>query len=149
MNVEVYGGFNVAPKFPTPPNINFLFRYYALNADSRLGNEAKEMALYTLKKIANGGIHDHLAGGFHRYSVDQYWHISHYEKMLYDQSQLAVAFLEAYQISKDELYSFSVKKVFNYVREYLTHPDGGVYSAEDADSLNEDGKSSEGAFYVW
>ena len=111
--------------------------------------KAKDMVLLTLKKMANGGIHDHLAGGFHRYSVDQFWHIPHYEKMLYDQAQLTVVLLDAYQISKDEIYSNAAKGILKYVGNSLTHPEGGIFSAEDADSKDFEGKSKEGAYYVW
>jgi len=118
--------------------------------DTSAGKNGKDMALFSLQKIIEGGIHDHIGGGFHRYSVDKYWHIPHYEKMLYDQAQLACTFLEAFQISKDELYSDAAIDIFGYVAENLMHEDGGIFSAEDADSLNpETGKMSEGSFYVW
>ncbi|HEX4202300.1 MAG TPA: hypothetical protein VHY59_12325, partial [Chthoniobacterales bacterium] len=95
------GGFSPAPKFPRPAVFNFLFRYWY-----RTGSEpARDMALFSLRKMANGGMYDHLGGGFHRYSVDDRWHVPHFEKMLYDQAQLAVAFLEAFQISGDSWFA--------------------------------------------
>ena len=91
------GGFGNAPKFPRPATLNFLFRIFARNRnESAKGNAALEMDLYTLRKMAAGGMHDHLGGGFHRYSVDALWHVPHFEKMLYDQAQLAVAYLDAF-----------------------------------------------------
>ncbi len=92
------GGFGNAPKFPRPVTVNFLTRFYARDPKSDAGKQALEMALFTLRKMAAGGMHDHIGGGFHRYSVDRYWHVPHFEKMLYDQAQLAVAYLDAFQI---------------------------------------------------
>src|SRR6202007_3044207 len=99
------GGFGSAPKFPRPVTLNFLTRFYARNLKSIEGKRALEMDLLTLRRMAAGGIHDHLAGGFHRYSVDRYWHVPHFEKMLYDQAQLAVAYLDALQITQDRQYA--------------------------------------------
>ena len=96
------GGFGGAPKFPRPVTLNFLFRVYARDPRiSEAGKHALEMTLFTLRKMAAGGMHDHLGGGFHRYSVDAFWHVPHFEKMLYDQAQLAVAYLDAFQITRD------------------------------------------------
>ncbi|MFL6569177.1 MAG: thioredoxin domain-containing protein [Chthoniobacterales bacterium] len=137
------GGFGSAPKFPRPSIFNFLFRH---------GSErAREMALVTLRKMAAGGIHDHLGGGFARYSVDTYWHVPHFEKMLYDQAQLAIAYTEAFQITGDSFFADVARDILDYVRRDMTSPEGGFYSAEDADSLFEHGKPEhgEGAFYVW
>ena len=92
-----YGGFGGAPKFPRPVVLNLLLHTYAASPDSPEGKHALEMTLFTLRKIAEGGIHDHLGGGFHRYSVDAVWHVPHFEKMLYDQAQLASAYLDAYK----------------------------------------------------
>ena len=92
------GGFGNAPKFPRPVALNFLTRFYARDPKSDDGKHALDMALFTLRKMAAGGMHDHIGGGFHRYSVDRYWHVPHFEKMLYDQAQLAVAYLDAFQI---------------------------------------------------
>jgi uncharacterized protein YyaL (SSP411 family) len=139
-----YGGFSDAPKFPRPVILNFLLRY---TEDDR----ARQMTLHTLREMAKGGIHDHLGGGFHRYSVDRYWHIPHFEKMLYDQAQLAISYLEAFQITKDAVYSETARDILDYVLRYMTSPDGGFYSAEDADSLLDSGSSEhgEGAYYIW
>src|SRR5262249_3046018 len=84
-----FGGFGSAPKFPRPVTFNFLFDFYGNNPGSKEGKHALEMAIFTLHKMAQGGIHDHIGGGFHRYSTDQFWHVPHFEKMLYDQAQLA------------------------------------------------------------
>lgn len=146
------GGFGGAPKFPRPVALNFLFRVAAREgADSRDGKAALGMALVTLRKMADGGMHDHLGGGFHRYSVDKFWHVPHFEKMLYDQAQLAVSYLDAFQVTHDPAYEKVARDILDYVRRDMTDPQGGFYSAEDADSLIEHGKSehSEGAFYVW
>src|SRR6266403_4161336 len=109
------------------------------------------MDLVTLRKMAAGGMHDHLGGGFHRYSVDRYWHVPHFEKMLYDQAQLASAYLDAFQITKDRQYADVARDILDYVARDMTSKDGGFFSAEDADSVFEHGKPEhgEGAFYVW
>ena len=146
------GGFGDAPKFPRPVALNFLFRTAAREgADSRDGKAALGMALITLQKMAAGGMHDHLGGGFHRYSVDKFWHIPHFEKMLYDQAQLASSYLDAFQITRDVQYANTVRDILDYVRRDMTAKEGGFYSAEDADSIVEHGKPEhrEGAFYVW
>ena len=144
---EEYGGFNSAPKFPRPVTLNFLLRFHAMAGD----RHALDMSLFTLRKMAEGGMHDHLGGGFHRYSVDKYWHIPHFEKMLYDQAQLASAYLDAFQLTRDPFYETVARDILDYVRRDMTDPQGGFYSAEDADSLFEHGKPEhgEGAFYVW
>src|SRR5213594_4041699 len=98
------GGFGTAPKFPRPVTLNFLTRFYARDPKTESGKHALEMDLFTLRKMAAGGMHDHLGGGFHRYSVDRYWHVPHFEKMLYDQAQLASAYLDAFQITHDRQY---------------------------------------------
>ncbi len=166
------GGFGGAPKFPRPVMLNFLFRVYARDRESAAGKHALEMNLFTLRKMAAGGMHDHLGGGFARYSVDAYWHVPHFEKMLYDQAQLAVAYLDAFQITRDPLFESVARDVLDYVRRDMTAPEGGFYSAEDADSevvaavydrrtYDVDAsravgghrpplqKKAEGAFYVW
>ena len=94
------GGFGNAPKFPRPVTFNFLTRFYARDPNGESGKHALEMTLFTLRKMAAGGMHDHIGGGFHRYSVDRYWHVPHFEKMLYDQAQLAIAYLDAFQITQ-------------------------------------------------
>ncbi len=146
------GGFSSAPKFPRPATLNFLFRVYARNgSESSTGKHALEMNLQTLRKMAAGGIHDHLGGGFHRYSVDALWHVPHFEKMLYDQAQLAVAYLDAFQITHDPEFEKVARDILDYVRRDMTAKEGGFFSAEDADSLLVHGKPehAEGAFYVW
>jgi uncharacterized protein YyaL (SSP411 family) len=153
------GGFGVSPKFPRPVTLNFLFRIYSRDAASSdpaspgavRGKHALEMNLFTLRKMAAGGIHDHLGGGFHRYSVDSYWHVPHFEKMLYDQAQLAVAYLEAFQITREPLFEAVARDILDYVRRDMTAKEGGFFSAEDADSLFDHGKTGhgEGAFYIW
>jgi uncharacterized protein YyaL (SSP411 family) len=145
------GGFGSAPKFPRPVTLNFLSRFYARGPKSESGKQALEMALFTLRKMAAGGMHDHLGGGFHRYSVDRYWHVPHFEKMLYDQGQLAVAYLDAFQITQDRQFESVARDILDYVARDMTSKGGGFFSAEDADSLFEHGKPEhgEGAFYVW
>jgi len=142
------GGFGGAPKFPRPSVHNFLVRYYADTGN----NEALEMVLLTLREMAKGGMNDHLGGGFHRYSVDDRWFVPHFEKMLYDQAQLAIFYLEAFQITRDDQYASAARDIFAYVQRDLTHADGGFFSAEDADSAVDPERpreKSEGAFYLW
>ncbi|PYK30525.1 MAG: thioredoxin domain-containing protein [Verrucomicrobia bacterium] len=145
------GGFGMAPKFPRPVALNFLTRFYARDPKSENGKHALEMDLFTLRKMAAGGMHDHIGGGFHRYSVDRYWHVSHFEKMLYDQAQLASAYIDAFQITQDRQYADVARDILDYVARDMTSKEGGFFSAEDADSLFEHGKPEhgEGAFYVW
>jgi len=142
------GGFGDAPKFPRPVAHNFLLRYYA-----RTGNkEALEMVLATLRAMAQGGMNDHLGGGFHRYSVDARWFVPHFEKMLYDQAQLAISYLEAFQITHDVFYAGIARRILDYVLRDMTDKDGGFYSAEDADSVIDPAhpeEKGEGAFYIW
>ena len=141
------GGFGPAPKFPMPVYHNFLLRYWARSHR----DAAKEMSFQTLHHMARGGIYDHLGGGFARYSTDANWHIPHFEKMLYDNAQLAVNYLEAYQISKDPEFKRIARETLDYVLRDMTSPEGGFYSAEDADSLpsKDAPEPVEGAFYVW
>jgi uncharacterized protein YyaL (SSP411 family) len=145
------GGFGSAPKFPRPVTLNFLSRFYARDPSSESGKHALEMNLVTLRKMAAGGMHDHLGGGFHRYSVDRYWHVPHFEKMLYDQAQLAVAYLDVFQMTQDRQFESVARDVLDYVERDMTSTEGGFFSAEDADSLFEHGKPEhgEGVFYVW
>jgi hypothetical protein len=145
---STHGGFGGAPKFPRPVVLNFLFRHYHRTGDA----DARDMALLTLREMAKGGMHDQLGGGFHRYSVDDSWFVPHFEKMLYDQAQLAVSYLEAFQISGESLYAEVARDIFEYVLGDLRHPDGGFYSAEDADSVIDPShphEKGEGAFYIW
>src|SRR5947209_3195914 len=150
------GGFGSAPKFPRPVTLNFLTRFYARDPKSEAGKHALEMDLFTLRKMAAGGMHDHLGGGFHRYSVDRYWHVPHFEKMLYDQAQLAVVYLDAFQIAHDPQMEAVARDILDYVARDMTSKEGGFFSAEDADSpvvagVGDPGHSqnAEGAFYVW
>jgi uncharacterized protein YyaL (SSP411 family) len=143
-----FGGFGSAPKFPRPSVINFLLREWKWSDN----DEARDMAFTTLREMAKGGMYDHLGGGFHRYSVDARWFVPHFEKMLYDQAQLAITYLEAFQISGDETFANTAREIFDYVRRDLRHPEGGFYSAEDADSVIDPAhphEKGEGAFYVW
>ncbi len=147
-----WGGFGGAPKFPRASVINFLFRIAALQGvESEIGREAVQMAARTLQTMAEGGLHDHVGGGFHRYAVDGRWHVPHFEKMLYDQAQIALNCLEARQATGIEVYAWAARGIFDYVRRDLTGPHGAFFSAEDADSLIAHGKPghAEGAFYVW
>jgi len=145
------GGFGGAPKFPRPANLSFLLRCAALQGlATEAGVEAAGMVAGTLGGMARGGIHDHVGGGFHRYSVDGEWFVPHFEKMLYDQAQLATCALEAWQASGDERHAWLARDILEYVLRDLTDPAGGFYSAEDADSEREGAHESvEGAFYVW
>jgi len=145
---ERLGGFGNAPKFPRPVVFNFLLRYYARTNEKG----ALEMTLATLRKMWAGGMYDHLGGGFHRYSVDAYWRVPHFEKMIYDQAQLVWSYLEAYQITRDAFYAAVAREILDYVLRDMTHPDGGFYSAEDADSAPDAAhleEKEEGAFYLW
>ncbi len=144
---EANGGFGGSPKFPRPVVLTFLMRYHA-----RTGNQrALDMTLATLRGMARGGIRDQLAGGFHRYTVDAAWRIPHFEKMLYDQAQLAVAYTDAYQQTRDPAFASVARETLTYVLRDLRDSSGGFYSAEDADSLISatDRRLGEGAFYLW
>jgi uncharacterized protein YyaL (SSP411 family) len=154
------GGFSPSPKFPSPSIQNFLYAYYfyAKNGDKKdnAGLTALEMANVTLRAMATGGIYDQLGGGFHRYSIDDRWHVPHFEKMLYDNAQLLENYLDAFLITRDAFFEKVVSETADYVLRDMTHPDGGFYSAEDADSIPSDSgekgghkKKVEGAFYVW
>ena len=146
---ELWGGFGSAPKFPRPSVLYFLLRHAC---SSEAGNsELLPDVLRSLDRMAAGGIRDHLGGGFHRYSVDRFWHVPHFEKMLYDQAQLAIAYLEAWQVTGRVEYSTITREILDYVSREMTSPEGGFYSAEDADSLLRHGapEHSEGAFFVW
>ena len=144
---KVNGGFGDKPKYPQPVILNFLLRYYARTGQ----REARNMTLDSLRAIAGGGIHDHVGSGFYRYTVDAGWRVPHFEKMLYDQAQLAISYAEAYQVTHDRFYSEATRTTLDYMLRDLHSPDGGFYSAQDADSLLEHGKPGvgEGVFYLW
>ncbi|XP_020279686.1 spermatogenesis-associated protein 20 isoform X2 [Pseudomyrmex gracilis] len=138
-------------KFPTMVKINMLLTMYSLSNTPDLCKLCLEMSIHTLKKIAYGGIHDHVGQGFSRYSVDIKWHVPHFEKMLYDQAQMIQTYADTYVVTKDSFYSDIVDDIATYVERDLRHKEGGFYSAEDADSLPkmEASEKREGAFYVW
>jgi uncharacterized protein YyaL (SSP411 family) len=140
-----YGGLDRAPKFPSSMSVRLLLR-----AHQRTGEEAYlEMAALTLEKMAAGGMFDQVGGGFHRYSTDQQWLVPHFEKMLYDNAQLVVAYLEGYQASGRQGFADVARRVLDYVDREMTAPEGGFFSATDADSPTPEGHSEEGWFFTW
>jgi uncharacterized protein len=139
-----HGGFGSAPKFPNPTDITLLLH------QAKAGNQqAESMALQMLFAMANGGIYDQIGGGFCRYSVDEKWNIPHFEKMLYDNGQLLFLYTDAWQISKNTRYQQVIEETVAWLQREMLSPQGAFYSSLDADSLNENGHTEEGAFYVW
>ncbi len=140
-----WGGFGTAPKFPSTFAIDLLLRAYAERKD----DITRTMIQTSLDAMAAGGIYDHLGGGFARYSVDTQWLVPHFEKMLYDQALLVRVYTHAWQVFGEDRYAQVVDETITYLLRDLTHSNGGFFSAQDADSLDENGHSHEGAFYTW
>jgi hypothetical protein len=142
---EANGGTKGAPKFPSSLSIRFLLRHYRRTGDAR----SLQIVETTLEHMAAGGIYDHVGGGFHRYSTDAEWQVPHFEKMLYDNALLVVVYLEAYQATGREDFARIAREILRYVERDMTSPEGGFYSATDADSPNPEGEREEGWFFTW
>ena len=140
-----YGGFSQQPKFPRPVNLEFLLRYYRRTQDP----QAKHMLQHTLNHMYWGGMYDHVGGGFHRYSTDKKWLVPHFEKMLYDNGQLAEVYIQAFQAFQEPRYAFVAQDILNYIQNEMASPQGPFYSATDADSPSPHGHDEEGLFFTW
>jgi len=136
----VHGGFGDGPKFPTVPPLSLLLR----QADRTDDHSAQEKVLHQLRRMAAGGMYDHLGGGFHRYSVDGQWLVPHFEKMLYDNAQLVHIYLDGWRLTREVRFKQVVEETLEYVSREMVHPDGGFYAAQDADS-----EGNEGKYFVW
>lgn len=150
---EEQGGFGGAPKFPRPVVLDLMICLALLEGKDtkERAQDYQNMTVGTLMAMTSGGIHDHLGGGFHRYSVDRRWHVPHFEKMLYDQAQIAISLLRVWSLTSWKEMGDAAIGTLEYVHRDLRHPEGGFYSAEDADSFIDDSRTehAEGAFYVW
>jgi uncharacterized protein YyaL (SSP411 family) len=142
---STYGGLQGAPKFPSSLPIRLLLRHYRRTNDQ----QSLTMATLTLEKMAAGGMYDHVGGEFHRYSTDAQWLVPHFEKMLYDNVLLTLAYLEGYQVTKREDFAQVAREILRYVERDMTAPAGAFYSATDADSVNPNGHREEGWFFTW
>ena len=139
------GGLKNAPKFPMPNHLSFALRYAVQFED----NQLMDYVLNTLDKMANGGLYDQIAGGFSRYSVDEKWHVPHFEKMLYDNAQLVSVYAQAYKLTKNENYKIIIEETLDFIAKEMTSKEGAFYSSIDADSKNIEGKLEEGVYYTW
>ncbi|MDG2483640.1 MAG: thioredoxin domain-containing protein [Flavobacteriaceae bacterium] len=139
------GGLKNAPKFPMPNHLSFALRYAVQFED----NQLMDYVLNTLDKMANGGLYDQIAGGFSRYSVDEKWHVPHFEKMLYDNAQLVSVYAQSYKLTKNENYKIIIEETLDFIAKEMTSKEGAFYSSIDADSKNIEGKLEEGVYYTW
>ena len=142
---HIWGGFGRAPKFPQPSRLALLMRYVRRTGDKN----TLKMVTHTLHKMADGGMYDHVAGGFHRYSTDSRWLVPHFEKMLYDNAQLAITYTEGWQLTQNKRFKRVASEILDYVSREMVSKEGGFYSATDADSLTPSGHFEEGYFFTW
>lgn len=144
-----WGGFGSAPKFPRPAILDLLLEVSQTTTNEKLAREAQKAATSTLDKMYEGGLFDHVGGGFHRYATDRKWRVPHFEKMLYDGAQLAATYLEAYRITKSERYADVARATVEAMLRDMKSPEGGFFAASDAESETPQGKRAEGYFYTW